>query len=277
MGFRINTNTASISAQRSLSTNNREIESLSSKLSSGSRITKAADDAAGLAVSEKMKASLRSMRQADRNTNDGISMVQTAEGGLNEISSMLTRMRELAMQTSSDTLTDVERSMTDLEYQQLKSEIDRISSVTEFNGKQLLNGDGGKYDFQVGTKNNDFEDRISFETKNISSKTSELGLEDIKLVSKESSQESLQVVDSAIEKVSGHRAFLGALQNRLTSTTNNLQTGIENLSASHSRIRDLDFATATADQAKLSILNNAGTSVLAQANTNGQSALKLIG
>ncbi len=277
MGLRINTNTASIAAQRNLSKNNSEIESASAKLSSGSRITKAADDAAGLAVSEKMKASLRSLCQADRNTNDGISMVQIAEGGLNEISSMLTRMRELGMQTASDTLSDSERSMTDIEYQQLKSEIDRISSVTEFNGKRLLNGEDGKYDFQVGKNNIDFEDRISFETKSIASKTSELGLEGVKLVSKEASQESLQIVDSAIEKLSSNRAFLGALQNRLTSTTNNLQNNIENLSSAHSRIRDLDYASATADQAKLGIINSAGTSVLAQANMSGQAAIKLIG
>ncbi|MCE3013001.1 MAG: flagellin FliC, partial [Proteobacteria bacterium] len=145
MGFRINTNVASLTAQRSLSTNTRETENNLSKLSSGSRITKAADDAAGLAISEKMKAGMRSLKQADRNANDGISMIQTAEGALNESSAILTRMRELAIQTSSDTVGDSERSMTDMEYQNLKQELDRISQVTEFNGRKLLNGEGDKY------------------------------------------------------------------------------------------------------------------------------------
>jgi hypothetical protein len=150
MGFRINTNVSSIAAQRSLGVNNREAESNLAKLSSGTRIAKSADDAAGLAISEKMKASIRSMKQADRNANDGISMVQTAEGGLNEVSSILTRMRELSIQTSSDTVGDSERAMTDLEYQNLKLELERISQVTEFNGKKLLNGEGDMYDFQIG-------------------------------------------------------------------------------------------------------------------------------
>ena len=144
MGLRINTNVSSLSAQRSLSINNRETESNLAKLSSGNRITKAADDAAGLAISEKLKANIRSLKQADRNANDGISLVQTAEGGLNEVSSILTRMRELAVQTSSDTVGDPERAMTNMEYQNLKLELERIAQVTEFNGKKLLSGDGGK-------------------------------------------------------------------------------------------------------------------------------------
>lgn len=277
MGFRINTNMASISAQRALGTSNRESESVLSKLSSGTRITKASDDAAGLAISEKMKANIRSMKQADRNANDGISLVQTAEGGLNEVSSILTRMRELAMQTSSDTVGDVERGMTNLEYQNLKLELERISQVTEFNGKKLLNGEGEKYDFQIGVNNDSFEDRISYDAGSANSRLESLGVAELDVGTKEGSRESLASLDSAIEKVSGQRAYLGAIQNRLTSTSNNLQVSTENLSAANSRIRDLDYADATAQKAKLDILNAAGTSVLAQANMSSQNALKLIG
>jgi flagellin len=277
MGFRINTNVSSIAAQRSLSVNNRESEGNLAKLSSGTRITKAADDAAGLAISEKMKAGIRSMKQADRNANDGISMVQTAEGGLNEVSSILTRMRELAIQTSSDTVGDVERSMTNMEYQNLKLELERISQVTEFNGKKLLNGEGAVYDFQVGVNNDAFQDRISYDAGQVNSRLDSLGVSELDVSSKEGSQESLTAIDSAIEKVSGQRAFLGAIQNRLVSTSNNLQVNVENLSAANSRIRDVDYADATAMKARNDILNAAGTSVLAQANMNGQNALKLIG
>lgn len=277
MGFRINTNISSIAAQRSLTVNNREQESNLAKLSSGSRITKASDDAAGLAISEKMKANIRSLKQADRNANDGISMVQTAEGGLNEVSSILTRMRELAIQTSSDTVGDVERNMTNMEYQNLKLELERISQVTEFNGKKLLNGDGDKFDFQVGANNDDFNDRISYDAGQVNSKMDNLGLSELDVSTKDGSQSSLTSVDAAIEKVSGFRAYLGAIQNRLTSTSNNLQVSVENLSAANSRIRDVDYAEATATKAKNDILGAAGTSVLAQANMSGQNALKLIG
>jgi flagellin len=277
MGFRINTNVSSIAAQRALSVSGRETESNLSKLSSGTRITKAADDAAGLAISEKMKANIRSLKQADRNANDGISMVQTAEGGLNEVSSILTRMRELAMQTSSDTVGDSERAMTNMEYQNLKLELERISSVTEFNGKKLLNGEGDKYDFQIGANNDSFQDRISYDAKQVNSRMDSLGLQELDVSSKEGSQESLASVDAAIEKVSGFRSFLGAIQNRLVSTSNNLQVNVENLSSANSRIRDVDYADATATKAKNDILNAAGTSVLAQANMSGQNALKLIG
>ena len=224
-----------------------------------------------------MKANIRSLKQADRNANDGISMVQTAEGGLNESSSILTRMRELAVQTSSDTVGDVERGMSNMEYQNLKLELDRISQVTEFNGKKLLNGEGDKYDFQIGANNDDFQDRISFDAKQVNSGLSSLGVDELDVSTKEASQQSLASLDSAIEKVSGSRAFLGGIQNRLVSTSNNLQVNVENLSAANSRIRDVDYAEATATKAKNDILGSAGTSVLAQANMSGQSALKLIG
>lgn len=277
MGFRINTNVASMQAQSSLNKVNRESQESFAKLSSGQRITKAADDAAGLAISEKLKAEIRSAQQANRNVNDGVSLVQVAEGGLNETSNILVRMRELAIQSASDTVGDSERGMANLEYQQLKSEMDRISQVTEFNGKKLLNGSGDKIDFQVGTGADEFKDRISLDTSVINSGIEAMGVEGVDVSSKEGAQSSLGSLDSAIEKISGQRAVLGSLQNRLTSTSNNLQVYTENMSAANSRIRDVDYAEESAKQARNQILTSAGTSVLAQANVSSQNALKLIG
>jgi flagellin len=277
MGFRINTNVASMQAQSSLNKVNRESQESFAKLSSGQRITKAADDAAGLAISEKLKAEIRSAQQANRNVNDGVSLVQVAEGGLNETSNILVRMRELAIQSSSDTVGDSERGMANLEYQQLKSEMDRISQVTEYNGKKLLNGSDNKIDFQVGTGADEFKDRISLDTSVINSGIEAMGVEGVDVSSKEGAQSSLGALDSAIEKVSGQRAVLGSLQNRLTSTSNNLQVYTENMSAANSRIRDVDYAEESAKQARNQILTSAGTSVLAQANVSSQNALKLIG
>ena len=179
MGFRINTNVASLQAQTSLNKVNKESQESFSKLSSGQRITKASDDAAGLAISEKLKSQIRSTQQANRNANDGISMVQVAEGGLNETSSILVRMRELSIQSASDTVGDVERGMSNLEYQQLKSEMDRISQVTEYNGTNLLDGSGDKKEFQIGTGSDAFKDRIGFEPGKLNAGISALGVEDV--------------------------------------------------------------------------------------------------
>lgn len=277
MGFRINTNVPSIAAQRSINKTNQAQESSLAKLSSGSRITKSADDAAGMAISEKLKAEIRSAKQADRNANDGISMVQVAEGGLNETQNILTRLRELAVQASSDTVSDVERGFTNMEYQNLVQEMDRISKSTEFNGRKLLDGSGEKLDFQVGTKGDPSTNQISYEAGQVNASIGELGIEGLEVSTKAGAQSSLASVDSAIEKVSGQRAFLGAIQNRLTSASSNLQVSVENMSSANSRIRDVDYAEETAKQASNSILQSAGTSVLAQANMNGQNALKLIG
>jgi flagellin len=277
MGLRIATNTTSLAAQRTLGANNTEQANTLNKLSSGTRITRSADDAAGLAISEKLRAQIRSTNQAERNANDGVSMIQTAEGGLSEIGNILVRMRELSVQSASDTVGDTERKFTDLEYQNLKQEIERISQVTEFNGKKLLNGAGDKYDFQIGINNDEFQDRISFDTEMLNSSISSLAVDGLGVTNKEDAQSGLASLDNAIEMVSGQRAELGAKQNRLTSTVNNLQITSENLSSANSRIRDTDFAAETAKNTKLNILTNAGTSVLAQSNSQGQAALKLIG
>ncbi|MCT4641576.1 MAG: flagellin [Bacteriovoracaceae bacterium] len=277
MGFRINTNVSSIAAQRSLSKTTISQENTLAKMASGSRINKSADDAAGLAISEKLKSKIRSSAQANRNTNDGISMIQTAEGGLDEVSTILTRLRELSIQSASDTVGDTERSFSDMEYQNLKKELERISQVTEFNGTKLLNGEGGVLDFQVGLNNDNFQDRISYDTSFQNSRIDNLGLADISVSSKEGAQGALANIDAAIEQVSGQRANLGALQNRMMSTSRNLETTIENLSAANSRIRDVDYAMVSAQNAKNNILTQAGTAVLGQANATGQNALRLIG
>ena len=277
MGLRITTNVSSRAAQRSLGNSTRAQESSLGKLSSGTRIVRSADDAAGLAISEKLKGYIRSTNQAERNANDGISMIQTAEGGLNEVSSILIRLRELSMQSASDTVGDVERGFTNLEYQNLKQEIERISQVTEFNGKKLLNGEGGQYDIQIGINNDQFQDRIVYDAIDTNSTMGNLGISDITVENKVGSQDSLAILDNALTSVSGQRANLGALQNRLTSTIQNLQITSENLSSANSRIRDTDYASETAKNATNNILNAAGTSVLAQTNTKAQTALKLLG
>jgi len=277
MGFRINTNVSAIAAQRALSTTNRTQENVLAKMSSGTRIVKSADDAAGLAISEKLKGQIRSSAQADRNANDGISLVQTAEGGLNEISNMLTRLRELSIQAASDTVGDSERAFSNMEYQNLKQEIERISQVTEFNGRKLLNGEGGNVDFQIGINNDAFKDRISFDSAMTNSSLQSLAIGEIDVVNKQNAQSSLDTIDKATQVVSGQRAALGAIQNRLTATSNNLQVTQENLAAANSRIRDVDYAMISAENTKLNILNQAGTAVLSQANATGQNALRLLG
>jgi flagellin len=277
MGLRINTNVPSLSAQTSVRKVNLERQDTFSKLASGQRITKSADDAAGLAISDKLQSHIRSSRQANRNTQDGISFVQVAEGGLNEISNILTRLRELSVQAASDTIGEKERSFTNKEYQQLKLELDRIAQVTDYNGTNLLNGTGETLEFQIGIKNDQFKDRINYETSNINASLDNLQISSINVSEKADAQESLELLDEAITNVAGQRAELGALQNRLQVASNNLENSAENLSAANSRIRDLDYASETANNSRLSILEQAGTAVLGQANFSQQSALKLLG
>ncbi len=276
MGMRISTNVASLNAQRNLVGTHHNMDQALARLSSGSRINQAADDAAGLAISENLKAQIRGMRQAGRNTQDGVSLVQVAEGGLNETSSMLIRLRELAVQAASDTLGDTERKFLDVEYQQLKSEIQRIAEVTTFNGRDLLNGTGGVIDIQVGVHNDNFKDRISFNASAANSTLESLGLTAESVASKEGAQMSIDVVDTAAISVNAIRANFGAMQNRLQSTAANLAVSDENLSAANSRIRDTDIAAETAELTRNNILMQAGVSVLGQANSMQQVALKLL-
>ena len=277
MALVITTNVASLNAQKNLTGTNRAMDQSLARLSSGFRINQAADDAAGLAISENLRAQIRGLGQASRNSQDGISLVQVAEGGLNEVSNMLIRLRELGVQASSDTIGDTERKFLDVEYQQLKSEIQRISEVTQFNGFDLLNGTGGVMDIQVGVHNDPFKDRISFNTAAANATLASLGISAESLATKESAQISLEAIDTAMVSVNAMRANFGAMQNRLTSTMNNLAIAHENLSAANSRIRDTDVAKESAELTRNSILRQAGVSVLGQANQAQQVALKLLG
>lgn len=277
MGFRVTTNLAAINAQRNLSSSQRAMGKSMAQLASGSRINIAADDAAGLAISENLKAQIRSARQANRNASDGISMVQTAEGGLNEIGNIIVRLRELGVQASSDTVGDTERGFIDKEVQQLKAEMQRISAVTTWGKTKLLDGSSPVFDFQIGIFNNANEDRISFNASENVATLEALGISPVSYTSKEGAQSSLALLDEAQNRVNGMRANLGALQNRLTSTVDNLAVAEENMSAANSRIRDTDIASASAELTRNNILLQAATSTLAQANSANQLALKLIG
>jgi flagellin len=277
MGLRIATNVQAINAQKNLYGTSNEISTTMARLSSGYRINRSSDDAAGLAISESLKAQIRGFKQANRNANDGISLVNVAEGGLNSVSNMLVRLRELAIQTSSDTISDRERALVDVEYQQIKEEIERVAQTTQFNGTQLINGTGGLLDFQVGNYNDPLNDRISFDAGYGNATLQSLGLTDLNVLSKESSQETLQFVDDAMTYIGSARAQLGALQNRLQSTSESLATAEENFSAANSRIRDTDVAAESTNLAKNNILMQAATAVLSQANTQQQLALKLLG
>lgn len=276
MGLRINTNIQSISAQNNLSRVKRRLDGNLRKMSSGERITQAADDAAGLAISEKLKAQIRGLRQARRNAEDGISLIQTGEGALSEISSIVIRLRELAIQSSSDTVGDTERSFADLEFQSLKEEIERIAQGTEFNGLRLLDGQSGIFEVQVGIHNDPSLDRISYDGTKADATLVSLGISGTGIGGKEGAQQSLANLDEAIVKVNGIRAEFGALQNRLGSVINTLQINDENFSAANSRIRDVDVAAESADLARNTILAQAGVSVLAQANQTPSFALKLL-
>jgi flagellin len=246
------------------------------KLSSGERITRSGDDAAGLAISENLKASIRGMRQAKRNAGDAISLLQTAEGGMNEISNIIIRLRELSVQAASDTVGTTERGFSDIEFQNLKEEIDRISKSTEFNGIKLLDGTGGKLEFQVGIKNDPILDRLHYDGAGADASLAALNLALDGVSTKEGAQNALKKLDDALVQINGVRANFGALQNRLQSTSNNLEVSDENLSAANSRIRDVDVASETADMTKNNILLQAGISVLSQANQTPNSALKLL-
>ena len=277
MGFRINTNVASLNAQRNLNGTRHSMNRALEKLSSGQRINRAGDDAAGLAISENLKAQIKGLKQAERNAEDGISLVQIAEGALSEISNILIRLRELGVQAASDTIGSTERKFLNVEFEQLTAEIDRIANSTEFNQVPLLNGTGAIFDIQIGTRNDPLSDRLTFDASRADSNLAALGLSLASVLDKVSAQNSLGAIDQAIVTVSGIRADFGALQNRLQATINNIGIGIENLSAANSRIRDTDIAAETAELTRSNILLNAGISVLSQANTSTSSALNLIG
>ena len=278
MGLRIATNISSLTSQRHLRNTRKLLDKSLERLASGYRINRAGDDAAGLAISEKLRGKIRGLAQAQRNANDGVSLIQVAEGGLNEIQNILVRLRELGVQAASDTIGPKERRYLDEEYQSLKEEMDRIANSTEFNGTVLLDGTGGTLDFQINTGGLNLlgVDRISFNAFKLDVNADKLGLEEVGIADKFSSQRSLGIIDVAIDEVASIRGELGALENRLTSTVKNISISVENLSAARSRIKDVDIANESAELTKRNILMQAGISVLSQANNVPQMALQLL-
>jgi len=280
----INTNINSLISQNALTRNNRALSSSMEQLSTGKRINSASDDAAGLAISNKMTAQIRGLNQAIRNANDGISLLQTAEGATNEITNMLQRMRELAVQAANDTYTAGDRSALNAEVAELQDEITRIGTNSEWNGMKLFIaktagsaggiGTSGKVSLQVGVDGTD-TDRISVQLNEIT--TSTLGVSAISLSTAASAQSALDTLDAAISMIDVDRATFGATINRLTYAVDNLSNIAQNTSASRSRILDTDYAKASAELARTQIIQQAATAILAQANQRQQSVLKLLG
>jgi len=269
-------NISSLRAQRNLNKTSDALTQNINRLSSGLRINRAGDDAAGSAISSQMTAYEQGLKQASRNSNDGVSLIQTAEGALNEMTGIVQRMRELAVQASNEgTMDGTERGYLDQEFQLLESELDRIVNVTEYNGQKLVDGSvSAGVSFQVGMKNT-ANDRISVSIAN--SGSTSLGLNDELLSSSTGAQKAIAALDTALQTINTSRGTLGATQNRLEMTMSNLAIMHENMAAGNSRIKDVDVAEESAAMSRNQILSQAGTSVLAQANQLPQSALSLIG
>jgi flagellin len=244
-------------------------------MSSGSRIVHAADDAAGLAISENIRGQISGIKMARNNAYNAQSLIQVSEGGLNEISNIMIRLRELGVQAASDTVSDTERSFLDQEAQQLVSESDRIAKSTRFGNKALLDGSGEEMQYHVGAFADEKENTIKYKMS-ADARTSTLGIDGVSLADKSSARSTLEAVDAGLVKVGQMRADFGAVQSRLQSTTSNLDVQYENLSAAKSRISDADIAYESAEMTSANILNQAAVGVLAQANSNGAAALKLI-
>jgi len=274
MGMSIQTNVASLEAQRNLFNTQNSMDSSLSKLSSGFRITKAGDDAAGLAISSNLQAQIKSFGQASRNASDGVSLIQTAEGSLNESTNILSRLRELASQSASAGVGTTERGYIQNEVGQLISEIDRIANSTEFNGQALLNS-ATTLTFQVGIRNVDANDRIAVST--VDATSSSLGIDALSLSTQTGAQNALATIDAAINSINSNRATLGAAGNRLTSSLSSIQIQSTNITAANSRIRDVDVAEESSKMTRAQILMQAGVATLSQANQIPQMALRLLG
>ncbi len=278
MGLRISTNVSSLTGQRHLRDTRQLLDRSIERLSSGYRINRAGDDAAGLAISEKLRAKTRGLVQAQRNASDGISLIQVAEGGLGEVQNILVRLRELGVQAASDTIGQRERRYLNEEFQSLKAEVDRIANSTEFNGTFLLDGTGGTLDLQINTGGDNIlgVDRLSFDAFRLDVNVDQLGLEVANVADKNGAQRCLALIDGALESVSSVRGELGAIENRLESTIRNISISVENLTSARSRIKDVDVADESAELTKYNILMQSGISVLTQANSIPQMALALL-
>jgi len=275
MGLRIQTNLPSISAQRVLGVQQQKMAKSTQALASGSRIVTASDDAAGLSISEFLRGQTRGISMARNNAFNAGSAIQISEGGLNEISNIAIRLRELGIQAASDNIGDKERAFLQEEATQLVQEADRIAKTTQFGDKKLLDGTGGKLSFHVGAFAGE-ENTISY-TLNADATSSKIGLSDVDMGSKKTARESLATVDGALEEIGKMRANFGAVQSRLNATVSNLDIQYENLTAANSRIRDVDVAKESAEIASAQVLQSAAISVLSQANSFPGMALKLIG
>ncbi len=278
MGLRIKTNIASVAVQKDLRKVDQTTSDSYAKLSSGKRIIKSADDAAGLGIAKKMEAEVRGLRMAQRNAGAGISLIQVAEGGLDESTNILTRLRELSIQAASDTVGETERGYLNLEYEQLVEEADRISKTTTFGGQELLTGENanGLMEFHVGAYG-DQMNKIQFDSQATNATAENLGIAGTNILNKDSASDNLEKIDDAITQVAGFRANFGAIQSRLQSTITNLDTAAVNTSAAKSQIEDVDVAEETAKLASANVMKQAGISSLAQANNIPNSAIRLIG
>jgi flagellin len=274
MGLTVNTNMASINASTNLQKSSRNLQGSFERISSGMRITRASDDAAGYGVAENLSAASKSLSQAMRNTSDGISVVRTAQGAAGEVGNILKRMRELAVQSSSETLNDDERLYIQDENAALIEEIGRIASTTEFNGTQLADGSLATLDVQVGI-NDTANDRITITLGDLTATT--LGVDTLDLSTSAAAQPAITTIDAALDLVNQVQSDYGAAENRLDSAQRNLEVYAENVSSAESSIRDADFARETAEMSKNQVMQQAGVAVLAQANQVSQGALRLLG
>jgi flagellin len=274
MGLRINTNIGSISAQRTLSSQQQRLEHAQQALSSGKRIVNASDDAAGLAISENIRGQLGGIKMARNNSFNAQSLIQVSEGSLNEISNIMIRLRELGVQAASDTVSDVEREFLDREAQQLVEESNRIALSTRFGNKTLLDGSGEELEYHVGPFAGE-ENVIRYQITSDAT-ISALGVDGISVADKDGAKDTLGAVDEALVQLGNMRADFGAVQSRLQRTTSNLDIQYENLSAAKSRIADADIAYESAEMTSAQVLQSASVAVLAQANQNGTSALRLL-
>ena len=280
MGLRIKTNVESLVAQRHLNNNNQDAASSVEKLASGSRINKSSDDAAGLAISESIRAKTRGLNQAKRNASDGVSFLQVAESGLNEISNIMIRLRELTIQAASDTLGSQEKQFLNKEYQELSQEVDRIAASTEFNGRKLLGPQEKEYmTIQVGysgSENDRLNIRLSEDGKGVNTESLKIRGSDINTDDYEAIATNLTNIDDGLQSISKFRAGLGASQSRLMTAINSISTTTENMMNANSRIRDVDFAEETAKFTQAKILSTTAIAILSQANQRPEMVLNLL-
>ncbi|MEK6626323.1 MAG: flagellin [Bdellovibrionota bacterium] len=275
MGLRVNTNTLSMAGQRVLGNSRQEKERALTRMSSGERIYEASQDPSGLAISEKMKSQIRSMGQAERNSQDAISMFQVGEGALSTIHDLSSRLRELALQSATDTVGDGERLMVEREFQSLKQEIGRISASTDFNGRKLLDGNGQFYEMQVGINNNQHE-KINYNMAHILRKADIFGAASTSVATKDGAQQAINVVANMIDEISKSRSEIGSITNRMQSAIQSVMISRENLSAANSKIRDADYAQETAASVRAGLLTDSGTASLAAINASPSMVLRLV-